>query len=180
MARRHDRSAWTRVVNDEMFFTVETWSNSHVGGSWHGVYMERQSITERAELILHDAASTLMTPAAGECLVCFVARQVGEFGCDGTHRVALQYRDSVAPRATELLVRLSAMGACCCDCEIFMNTYEPATRLWSRAHESVASDDFDEWVDPEPPDTIPPCETTRRGSTKPCAKWERISRSRYR
>ncbi|TFD90382.1 DUF2695 domain-containing protein [Cryobacterium serini] len=180
MARRHDRSAWTRVVNDEMFLTVGTWSNSDVGGSWQGFHMERISITERAERILHDAASTLMTPTAGECLVCFVARQVDEFGCDGTHRFASQYRDSVAPRATELLARLSAMGACCCDCEMFMNTYEPATRLWSQANESVASDDFDEWADPKPPDNMSPCETTRRGSTKPCANWERTSRSRYR
>lgn len=135
--------------------------------------MERISITERAERILHDAASTLMTPTAGECLACFVARQIGEFGCDGTHRFAVQYRDSVASRATELLARLSAMGACCCDCEMFMNTYEPARRLWSHAQDS-APDDSDEWVDPEPPDTMPPCETTRRGSTKPCANWERI------
>lgn len=167
-------------MNDEMFLTVGTWSNSDVGGSWQGFHMERISITERAERILHDAASTLMTPTAGECLVCFVARQVDEFGCDGTHRFALQYRDSVAPRATELLARLSAMGACCCDCEMFMNTYEPATRLISQAHETVASDDFDEWAHPKPPDKMPPCETTRRGSTRPCANWERTSRSRYR
>jgi len=142
--------------------------------------MERISITEWAERILHDAASTLITPTAGECLVCFVARQVDEFGCDGTHRFAVHYRDSVAPRATGLLVRLSAMGACCCDCEMFMNSYEPAARLWTPAHESVSSDDVDEWEDPEPPDTVPPCETTRRGSIKPCGNWERIPRSRYR
>jgi hypothetical protein len=144
--------------------------------------MERTSITEQAERILHDVASTLMTPAAGECLVCFVARQLDEFGCNGTHRFASHYRDRSAPRATALLARLSAMGACCCDCEMFVNTYEPAPRLWTQAHRSVDSkdvdsDDGDECTDAKPPDTMPPCETTRRGSTKPCANWERVSRS---
>lgn len=140
--------------------------------------MEPTLITERAERILHDVASTLMTPTAGECLVCFVARQIDEFGCNGTHRFVAQYRDRVAPRATALLARLSAMGACCCDCEMFMNTYEPAPRPWTQAHESVDSDDFDEWAIAKPPDKMPPCETTRRGSTSSCANWERVPRSR--
>ncbi|WP_370688388.1 DUF2695 domain-containing protein [Cryobacterium sp. SO1] len=121
-----------------------------------------------------------MTLSDGECLVCFVARQLDEFGCNGTHRFASLYRDHVAPRATALIARLSTMGACCCDCEMFMNAYEPASQLWTRAHESVDSDDFDEWAYATPPRTMPPCETTRRGSTKPCANWQRVSRSRNR
>lgn len=100
--------------------------------------MERAAITERAERILQDAATMLMTPKAGECLVCFVG------------------------------------------CEMFMNTYEPAARLWVQAHESAEPDDCDERSDLEQPATLPPCETTRRGSTKPCANWERVYRSRYR
>ncbi|SDT09250.1 DUF2695 domain-containing protein [Microterricola viridarii] len=142
--------------------------------------MERTEITERAERILHDAASTLTTPTAGECLVCFVARQLDEFGCDGTHRFISHYRDSVAPRATALLSRLSAMGACCCDCEMFMNSYEPAARLWTPVQESVDSEEWGERVDFKPPDRMPPCGTTRRGSTKPCTNWERVFRPRYR
>jgi hypothetical protein len=144
--------------------------------------MEHTLITERAERILNDVASTLMTPAAGECLVCFVARQLDEFGCNGTHRFASQYQERAAPRATALLARLSAMGACCCDCEMYMNAYEPARRLWTQAHKFVDSDDVDSddcdgWTNVEPPDTVPPCETTRWGSTKPCANWQRISHS---
>ena len=157
--------------------------------------MERTAITEQAERILQDAASTIMTPTAGECLVCFVARQLDEFGCDNTHRFAAHYRDSLAPRATSLLSRLSEMGACCCDCEILMNAYEPARRLWTPAPVSADEDGFeaddfeaddfneddcDEWEGPEPPDTMPPCETTRRGSTQPCANWQRVPRPRYR
>ena len=142
--------------------------------------MEHTSITERAERLLHDVASTLMTPTAGECLVCFVARQLDEFGCNGTHRFASHYRDRVAPRATALLARLSAMGACCCDCEMFMNTYEPARRLWTQAYESVDSDGYGAWADAQPPDTMPPCATIRQGSTKPCANWVRVSRWRDR
>lgn len=140
--------------------------------------MEGTEITERAERILHDAAATLMTPTAGECIVCFVARQLDEFGCDGTHRFVSHYRNSVAPRATALLARLSAMGACCCDCEMFTNSYELAARLWTREQELLATEDGGERVTPEPPDTMPPCGTTRRGSTNACANWERIFRSR--
>ncbi|MFT2815722.1 DUF2695 domain-containing protein [Leifsonia sp. A12D58] len=128
-----------------------------------------------------------MTPKAGECLVCFVARQLDEFGYDGTHRFALHYRDSVAPRATALLRHLSAMGACCCDCEMFMNGFKPVKKMWAQAQAqaqaqvSVDKDGLDEErAGPESLNTMPLCETTRRGSTQPCASWKRIPRSRYR
>lgn len=145
--------------------------------------MEPTTITERAERILHEAASTLMTPATGECLVCFVARQLDEFECDGTHRFASHYRDTVAPRATALLGQLSRWGACCCDCEMFMNVYEPAFRLWTQPTAAPDPDDEDDGEDDDdeaqPPEVMPPCATTRRGSTKPCANWERIPRYHY-
>ena len=40
------------------------------------------------------------------------------------------YRDRTAPRATALLDRLSGMGACCCDCEMFLNAFALTHRPW--------------------------------------------------
>lgn len=135
--------------------------------------MERELITERAERIVREAAQTLTTPEPGECLVCFTARQLDTFGCDGTHRFVLHYRDRVAPRATALLKRLASLGACCCDCEMFMNAYEPAARFWTPGLAIPRGDGTEMWADPEPPDPLPPCATVRRGSTAPCTNWVR-------
>jgi hypothetical protein len=67
--------------------------------------------------------STLLTvPGAGECLACYVMRML-DFGCHGLSW-ALRYRDQTAPRATALPRKLGAMGAYC-DCEIFLNAYQP-------------------------------------------------------
>src|SRR5690606_26935694 len=116
-----------------------------VGGSWHSPDMTTTPISEIAERIVHEIASTVMKPSEGECLVCFVSRQLDDFGCDGTHRFALHYRDSVAPRATALLARLSAAGACCCDCEMFLNAYQPASRLWTPGFAESDADGYEYW-----------------------------------
>ncbi len=129
-------------------------TNTNVSGCWQGIDMDAQLITQEAEQILHDAATELMTPKADECLTCYVDRQVGEFGCDGTHRFAESYRDQVAPRATALIGRLINMGACCCECEMFLNAYKPDKK----------------------PSIMLSCAGVRRGSTQPCSNWKRISR----
>lgn len=136
--------------------------------------MENETIIEQAEQIVRAEAEELMTPEPGECLACFTARQLDAFGCDGTHRFVLRFRDRTAPRATALLKRLAAMGACC-DCEMFMNSYELATRFWSPARRISGDDGVEEWEDPEPPATLPACSSVRRGSTAPCDNWARCS-----
>lgn len=143
----------------------------------HTVGMEPELITERAEQIVRDAAEAFRNPGPGECLACFTARQLDAFGCDGTHRFAVHFRDRTAPRATALLRRLAAMGACCCDCEMFMNAYEPAARLWTPGRRTSREDEdgVEEWEDPQPPSTLPACSTVPRGSTAPCDNWNRIS-----
>lgn len=92
---------------------------------------------------------TAMTaPDDRECLVCYLMRMLGDFGCDGSHRWVERWRDDQAPRATSLLHRLSRQGGCC-DCEVVMNVYP--YRL------------------PEEGEPLPGCmRVTRRGSTKPC------------
>ena len=135
--------------------------------------MKANTKSAEAERIVRDAALALMTPEMGECLVCFVDRQLRSFGCDNTHRFTLQYRDASAPRATAIVKRLSRLGACCCDCEIFLNAYEPAFALWSR----------DRWVE-DAQGRRPASRAVRRTScprarvcggalVNPCGNWER-------
>lgn len=138
--------------------------------------MDETSISSAAETILRDAASALTTPQTGECLVCFVSRMVDDFGCNGTHRFTLRFRDLTAPAATALLERLARKGACCCDCEVIANAYV-------LVHEQFAGYD---WGQDDPDDQqaadvavcepLPPCRTVRRGSTQPCANWLPSSR----
>lgn len=138
--------------------------------------MDTNPIAEEAENIVNEAVLALITPWVGECLACYVARQLNQFGCDSTHRFALYYRDMCAPGATALLDRLAAMGACCCDCEMLLNAYEIAERFWKPGTWLPGTDGGGEWREPEPPEKDPPCWGVRRGSTKPCTIWERIVR----
>src|SRR5699024_12836129 len=83
--------------------------------------------TESFEIV-RDASSRILEPGPGECLLCFVYRQIGEFGCNSTHRFTLHYRDRMAPRATALLDRLARLGACCCGCEMLCNAFRSEER----------------------------------------------------
>ncbi len=103
-----------------------------------------------AETYVADLQSTLTTPLDRECLVCYLLRMVGEFGCNGTHRWTERWRAISAPRATALLQRLANRGGCCCDCEVLMNVYP----------ERLPEDDSA---------PLPGCAgVSRQGSTAPC------------
>jgi uncharacterized protein DUF2695 len=127
-------------------------------------------IVTEAETFVRDLAAELADPRKGECLCCYLARMLPEFGCDGTHRLTSHYRDTTAPRATTLRDRLSRMGACCCDCEVLSNAYQlacPSTATPPAIDDSDLTD-----VD----EAIPPCRGVRRGSVRPCANWVRVVR----
>jgi hypothetical protein len=126
------------------------------------------SIVAEAEAFLRACSKQLTDPYEHECLCCYVARMLGEFPCDGTHRHALRFRDARAPRATALRDRLSRVGACCCDCELFLNGYRLPAWL----------DAYDDEVDEAEPagDPLPPCAGVRRGSVRPCSNWVRVRR----
>jgi hypothetical protein len=130
--------------------------------------MKSQRIDLEAERFVSDLSADVLRPAPGECLVCYLNRQLVEFDCDGTHRFSIQFRDATAPRSTALIRTLSAMGACCCDCEVLMNAYVPATQL--RAAEEWDDEGYEVEVAPT---EVPPCLGVRRGSTRPCALWVR-------
>jgi hypothetical protein len=117
-------------------------------------------IINEAEGLVRRLATELTRVREGECLCCYVARQLDDYPCDGTHRHAIRFRDATAPRATALRRRLGRLGACCCDCELFVNGYELHPRLWAADH----------GVDPPP---LPPCAGVRRGTVRPCSNWVR-------
>jgi len=71
---------------------------------------------------LADLARRLTAPRPGECLRCFLLRMITEFGCDGTYRWTIRWRDASAARPGKLLDQLARRGGCC-DCEILMNVY---------------------------------------------------------
>jgi Protein of unknown function (DUF2695) len=73
-----------------------------------------------AELVALSAALT--EPEDRECLRCFLLRMISEFGCTGTHRWTIRWRDVRAPRATGLLGKLTELGGGC-DCEVLLNVF---------------------------------------------------------
>ena len=131
------------------------------------------SIVDEAESLLRTLANQIVRVLPGECLCCYMWRQLDQSPCDGSHRLALHFRDTTAPRATALLERLSQLGGCCCDCELFQNGYQPRLELWTPRRLVADGDTFHE-VDPEPVNPLPPCGGVRRGSTRPCAHWRRV------
>jgi Protein of unknown function (DUF2695) len=74
------------------------------------------------EAELKALSSVLTEPDDRECLRCFLLRMISEFGCDGTHRWTIRWRDQRAPLATSLLGRLEELGGCC-DCEVLLNVF---------------------------------------------------------
>lgn len=150
----------------------------NVGGTWHRVFMSLEPIATEAEQILKSVTAAVLAPAPRECLACFVNRQLEEFGCNHSHRFSVLFRDQRAPGATALHKRLSAMGACCCDCEIFMNAYEPAPNLWVTIVDDPALPPARGGYYIKEPETMPPCNGVRRGSAQPCSNWQRQRRYR--
>jgi hypothetical protein len=74
------------------------------------------------ETELVDLARRLTEPSTAECLRCFLLRMLTEFGCDGTYRWTIRWRDACAAQPGKLLDQLFRRGGCC-DCEVLMNVY---------------------------------------------------------
>jgi len=134
--------------------------------------MNPDSLVTDAERELRILSSALTEPHQGECLLCYVYRML-ELGCTGL-RWAARYRDLKAPRVTGLERRLGAMGGYC-DCEIFLNGYEPARELWNPPRE-YDEEGITHYVEPAWPEPLPECRGARAGSTKGCTLWVRQRR----
>jgi hypothetical protein len=97
--------------------------------------------TELAQL-----AERLTAPGESECLRCFLLRMVTEFGCDGTYRWTIRWRDVRAAQPGGLLRQFELRGGCC-DCEILLNVFP----------------DYPPAIAP-----LPCAGVTRPGSARPC------------
>ena len=69
-----------------------------------------------------DLAMQLTAPGSGECLRCYLLRLITEFGCDGTYRWTIRWRDVRASSPRSLLSLLSRRGGFC-DCEVLMTVF---------------------------------------------------------
>lgn len=85
--------------------------------------MTDDDIASAVEAELGELSAVLTEPAERECLRCYLLRMISEFGCDGTHRWTIWWRDLRAPRATGLVGRLQRLGALCCDCEVLLTVF---------------------------------------------------------
>jgi hypothetical protein len=81
---------------------------------------------------LTELAQQLTAPGETECVRCYLLRMVTEFGCDGTYRWTIRWRDVRAAQPRGLLRQFELRGGCC-DCEILFNVFpdypDSATRL---------------------------------------------------
>ncbi|HTP15931.1 MAG TPA: DUF2695 domain-containing protein [Streptosporangiaceae bacterium] len=82
--------------------------------------------SDRADAVENELAALaqhLTEPGERECLRCYLLRMISEFGCDGTHRWTIRWRDLRAPRARGFVRRLQSRGGICCDCEVIFNVF---------------------------------------------------------
>ena len=57
----------------------------------------------------------------GECLYCYLTRQLGDFGCHGSHEATRRWCEA-QPFSTRWVVGfVQRNGGCCCDCEVLLN-----------------------------------------------------------
>jgi hypothetical protein len=126
-----------------------------------------------AEQELRTLSRELTEPHPGECLLCYVYRML-EHGCTGL-RWAARYRDLKAPKVAGLERRLGEVGGYC-DCEIFLNGFEPARELWTPGREHDDEDGGTVYVESDWPEQLPDCRGARAGSTKGCSIWVRQRR----
>lgn len=131
--------------------------------------MTNNAAVATAEDHVRTLAEEVIRVRDGECLLCYVNRML-EFGCTGL-RWAARYRDVCAPRVAGLARRLGRMGGFC-DCEIFMNAYQPAPELWVQ-RQPAEPDGYVSEYDLVEPEVMPPCAGIRKGSTQPCSLWVR-------
>ena len=64
----------------------------HVSTAWKCVVMDGNIIDSDIGTIVDGASARILTPRSGECLVCYVFRQVREFGCSFLNAFALTQR----------------------------------------------------------------------------------------
>jgi hypothetical protein len=82
-----------------------------------------ENVADIIEAEMARLSRRLTDPGERECLRCYLLRMISEFGCDGSHRWTVRWRDLRAPRARGLVPRMQRRGGCCCDCEVIFNVF---------------------------------------------------------
>lgn len=82
-----------------------------------------EDVAGAVESELIDLAERLTAPAEHECLRCYLVRMITEFGCDGTYRWTIRWRDVCASQPRGLIRQLELRGGLC-DCEVLMNVFQ--------------------------------------------------------
>ena len=77
---------------------------------------------QQVEIELADLAERLTAPGEAECLRCYLLRMISEFGCDGTYRWTIRWRDVRAASPGSLLRQMESRGGCC-DCEVLLSVF---------------------------------------------------------
>jgi hypothetical protein len=83
---------------------------------------ELDKLAASVECEITELAERLTEPGTSECLRCFLLRMITEFGCDGTYRWTIRWRDVRAAQPGGLIRQLQLRGGCC-DCEILLNVF---------------------------------------------------------
>ncbi len=78
--------------------------------------------TTPVEAELAELAQRLTAPGELECLRCYLLRMITEFGCDGSYRWTIRWRDLRAAQPGGLLRQLQLRGGGC-DCEILLHCF---------------------------------------------------------
>ena len=134
--------------------------------------MSTNKLIDMTEDELRTMAAGLTDIRVGECMLCYVYRML-EFGCTGL-RWATHYRDVRAPKVRDLDRKLGRMGGFC-DCEIFMNAFEPSAAAYSSgvltSNDAEIDEDAASEVDAEWPAVMPPCPGAAAGSIAGCSLW---------
>src|SRR5258708_17723266 len=81
------------------------------------------NVGDLVEAELAELSQRLTAPGERECLRCYLLRMISEFGCDGSHRWTVRWRDLRAPRARGLVQRMQRRGGCWCDSEVVFDLF---------------------------------------------------------
>jgi len=84
--------------------------------------MMADDMAREVESEIADLAERVTAPGPDECLRCFLLRMITEFGCDGTYRWTIRWRDVRSTQPRGLLDQLGRRGGFC-DCEVLMNVF---------------------------------------------------------
>src|SRR5690348_18500652 len=87
-------------------------------------------LADAVERELVQLSLRLTKPVERECLRCYLLRMMDQFGCEGTHRWTIHWRDRRAPKSRGLLRRRGRPGGRCRDREVVRHVGPGCPETW--------------------------------------------------